>query len=121
MKRTLLAVIASAVAILWVAGSPAQTPKKSGATLTGIVVGQNGKLVEHAAVVCQSSGGSSARVIYTDANGRFTITGLRQDNYDLRASANGFYSDWERNIVARTGQTKEVTVKLVNRDATPGQ
>ena len=109
----------TAFAVLWAGGSPAQAPKKSGASLTGIVLGQNGKPVEHAAVVCQSSGGSSPRVMYTDANGRFTITGLRQDNYDLRASANGFYSDWERNIVARTGQTKEVTVKLVNKDVTP--
>ncbi|HXR32306.1 MAG TPA: carboxypeptidase-like regulatory domain-containing protein, partial [Verrucomicrobiae bacterium] len=69
----------------------------------------------------QSSGGSSPRVIYTDANGRFTITGLRQDDYDLRASANGFYSDWERNIVARIGQPREVIMKLVNKDAPPGQ
>jgi protocatechuate 3,4-dioxygenase beta subunit len=114
-------VIAAAFAVLWASGSPAQAPKKSGASLTGIVLGQNGKPVEHAAVVCQSSGGSSPRVRYTDANGRFTITGLRQDNYDLRASANGFYSDWEKNIVVRNGQTKEVTVKLANRDAAPRQ
>ncbi len=121
MKRMLLPVIVAAFAILWAGVSLAQTPKKSGAILSGIVLGQNGKPVEHAAVVCQSSGGSSPRVIYTDANGRFRITGLRQDNYDLRASANGFYSDWERNIVARTGQTKEITVKLTNKDATAGQ
>ncbi len=121
MKRKLLLVIVSALVVMWAGVSPAQAPKKSGAILSGIVVGQNGKPVEHAAVVCQSSGGSSPRVIYTDADGRFTITGLRQDNYDLRASANGFYSDWERNIVARTGQTKKVTVKLVNRDVPPSQ
>lgn len=119
MKRKLLPVIVTAFVIFWAGVSPAQAPKKSGAILSGIVLGQNGKPVEHAAVVCQSSGGSSPRVIYTDANGRFTITGLRQDNYDLRASANGFYSDWIRNIVARTGQTKEVTVRLVNKDVTP--
>jgi len=119
MKRKLLAVIIATFAMVWAGGSQAQTPKKSGATLTGIVVGQNGKLVEHAAVVCQSSGGSSPRVIYTDASGRFTITGLRQDNYDLRASANGFYSDWEKNIVVRNGQTREITMKLVNKDVAP--
>ncbi len=119
MKRKLLPVIVTAFVILWAGVSPGQAPKKSGAILSGIVLGQNGKPVEHAAVVCQSSGGSSPRVIYTDANGRFTITGLRQDNYDLRASANGFYSDWKRNIVVRTGQTKELTVRLVNKDVTP--
>jgi len=117
MSRKLFPVIVTALAMLWAGESPAQAPRKGAATLSGVVLGQDGKPVEHAAVVCQSSAGNSPRVIYTDAKGRFTITGLRQDNYDLRASANGYYSNWERNIVARTGQTKELTVKLVNKDA----
>jgi len=119
MKCKLPAVIALAMAILCPIASPAQTPKKSSGTLAGIVLGQNGKPVDHAAVVCQSSGGSSPRVKYTDANGRFAITGLRQDDYDLRATANGFYSDWKRNIVVRNGQTKEVTLRLVKKDVSP--
>ena len=119
MNRKLLPVIVATFAMVWAGASHAQTPRKSGGTLAGIVLGQNGKLVAHAAVVCQSSGGISPRVVYTDVNGRFTITGLRQDNYDVRASANGFYSDWEKNIVVRNGQTREVTVELMNKDATP--
>ena len=119
MNRKLLPVIVTAFAILWAGGLQAQTPKKGGGTLTGIVLAQNGKPVDHAAVICQSSGGISPRVVYTDVNGRFTITGLKQDDYDVRASANGFYSDWEKNIVVRNGQTREVTVRLVNKDATP--
>jgi uncharacterized membrane protein len=119
MNRKLLPVIVTAFAMVWAGALHAQTPKKSGAALTGIVLGQNGKPVEHAAVVCQSSGGISPRVVYTDVSGRFTIRGLKQDNYDVRASANGFYSDWERNIVVRNGQTREVTVKLVKKDVTP--
>jgi len=119
MNRKLLPVIVTAFAILWAGEAQAQTPKKSGGTLSGIVLGQNGKPVDHAAVVCQSSGGVSPRVVYTDVNGRFMITGLKQDNYDVRASANGFYSNWEKNIVVRNGQTREVTVKLVNTDVTP--
>ena len=119
MKRGLFLVLIAACAGLWLPGSRAQTTKKGG-VLSGIVLGQNGKPVDHAAVVCQSSGGISPRVVYTEANGRFTITGLRQDNYDLRATANGNYSDWDKNIVVRNGLTKEVTIKLVNSDATPG-
>jgi uncharacterized membrane protein len=119
MRRRLLPVIVAIFAMVWAGALHAQTPKKTGATLTGIVLGQNGKPVEHAAVICQSSAGISPRVRYTDSNGRFTITGLRQDNYDVKASANGFYSDWVKNIVVRNGQTKEVTVKLVNKDVTP--
>jgi len=120
MERKLLPVIVTVFAILWAGASHAQTAKKKSVTvLTGIVLGLNGKPVEHAAVVCQSSAGISPRVVYTDVNGRFTISALRQDNYDVRASANGFYSDWEKNIFVRNGQTREVTVKLVNKDAAP--
>ncbi|MFI5096703.1 MAG: carboxypeptidase-like regulatory domain-containing protein [Candidatus Acidiferrales bacterium] len=119
MKCKLLPAVVATFAMVWAGATHAQAPKKSGGTLAGIVLGQNGKAVEHAAVVCQSSGGISPRVVYTDVHGRFTISGLRQDNYDVRASANGFYSDWEKNVVVRNGQTREVTVKLVNKDATP--
>jgi len=119
MRRKLLLVFVSALATLWVAESLAQTPKKGGTTLTGIVRGDDGKPVAHAAVSCQSSAGIAAKVVYTDAHGRFTITGLRQDNYDLRASAQGVYSDWEKNILVRKGQTKEITIRLSNMVVTP--
>jgi len=65
-------------------GSPAQAPKKSGASLTGIVLGKMASRSNMRRWSANRRGGSSPRVMYTDANGRFTITGLRQDNYDLR-------------------------------------
>jgi hypothetical protein len=119
MKRKLLLAIVSAFVFLGAAGLQAQTPNKGKATLTGIVRGDDGKPVAHAAVSCQSSAGLSPKVVYTDAHGRFTITGLRQDNYDLRASANGVYSDWEKNILLKKGQTREVTIRLSNMVVTP--
>lgn len=119
MKRKLLLVIVSVLASVWVADSIAQTPKKAVTTLTGIVRGDDGKPVAHAAVSCQSSAGIAAKVVYTDAHGRFTITGLRQDNYDVRASTNGVYSDWVKNILVRKGQTKEITIRLSNMVITP--
>jgi len=119
MKRKLLLAIVSALAALWVAECIAQTPKKAVTTLTGIVRGDDGKPVAHAAVSCQSSAGIAAKVVYTDAHGRFTISGLRQDNYDVRASTNGVYSDWVKNILVRKGQTKEITIRLSNMVITP--
>jgi|SRR5208282_599398 len=119
MSRKLLVLIVSAVVCLWVAGLQAQTPNKGKATLTGIVRGDNGKPVAHAAVSCQSSAGISPKVVYTDAQGRFTFTGLKQDNYDLRASANGVYSDWEKNILVKKGQTREISITLENMVVTP--
>jgi len=98
---------------LCAAGLEAQAPKKGGTTLTGTVLGVDGKPVANAAVSCESSGGLSPHATHTDPKGRFIITGLKQDSYDLRASANGANSDWHRNIPLRRGQTKDVTLRLL--------
>jgi uncharacterized membrane protein len=101
--------------ILAAQGAWAQTTaKKSGTTIEGRVVGADGKPVPAAAVTCQSSAGMRPRVVHTDAKGHYQITGLKQDSYDLRATSNGAYSDWEKNIPVRLGQTKEITLHLLN-------
>jgi hypothetical protein len=86
---------------------------KGTSVLTGVVVGPNDKPVAHAAVSYQSSGGNAAHAVHTDAHGRFTITKLPADNYDLRASANGIFSEWEKNVTIHTGQTRSVTLHLI--------
>jgi Carboxypeptidase regulatory-like domain len=114
MKRILIFVALLGIAVLFAVRLNAQTTNKGGTTLAGVVVGADNKPVAHAGVTCESSGGLHPRAVHTDAKGRFTITGLRQDNYDLRASAGGAYSDWERNIPVKKGHTKEVTLRLLN-------
>jgi Carboxypeptidase regulatory-like domain len=86
---------------------------KGTSVLTGVVIGANDKPVAHAAVSYQSSGGNAAHAIHTDAHGRFTITKLAADNYDLRASANGIFSEWEKNVTIHAGQTRSVTLHLI--------
>ena len=87
---------------------------KSAATIEGRVLDANGKPVPAAAITCQSAAGIRPRIVHTDAKGHYSITGLKQDAYDLRATSNGAYSDWEKNVPLRKGQTKEVTLRLVN-------
>ena len=82
-------------------------------------IGVDGKPVANAAVSCESSGGLSPHATHTDFKGRFIITGLKQDSYDLRASANGANSDWQRNIPLRRGQTKDITLRFGQPSATP--
>ena len=89
-------------------------PKKIETAITGTVLDANGKPVPAAAVNCQSSAGIKPRIVHTDLKGRFHITGLTNDGYDLRASANGAYSEWEKNIPLRKGQTKDITLRLLN-------
>lgn len=86
---------------------------KGSSTLNGVVLGPDDKPVAHASVSYQSSGGNGAHVVRTDSHGRFSITKLRADNYDLRASGKGVFSEWEKNVNLRAGATKEVTLHLV--------
>jgi len=102
------------VAVLCAGSTQAQTSKKDAVTIKGIVLGADGKPVPAAAVTCQSSAGMKPRAVHTDSKGHYLITGLKQDSYDIRASSNGAYSDWERNIPLRKGQTKEITLRLLN-------
>jgi len=105
----------SLVFIMLVAsGAWAQTSSHSAATIKGMVLGAGGKPVPAAAVECQSSAGMRPRVVHTDSRGHYTFTGLKQDSYDIRATANGAYSDWEKNIPIRKGQSKEITLRLLN-------
>jgi Carboxypeptidase regulatory-like domain len=114
MRSKLILSMILGAAILFAQGVNAQTPKKTGATITGTVLGADGKPVASAGVSCETSSGLKPRAVHTDAKGRFFITGLKQESYDLRASRNGAYSDWERNIPMRKGQTKDVTLILLN-------
>jgi len=82
------------------------------AELTGEVLSPSGKPVAGAVVTYQSGGGHTAHVVHTDVHGRFTIVKLRRDNYDLRASAHGLYSIWEKNVMVRSGEVKTVTLRL---------
>jgi uncharacterized GH25 family protein len=114
MRRKLIVFLILGMAILFAQDIHAQTRKKTGATITGTVLDSNGKPVANASVTCETSSGMKPRAVHTDKNGKFFITGLKQESYDLRASRNGAYSDWERNIPLRKSQTKDVTLQLLN-------
>jgi hypothetical protein len=114
MRRRFPLTIVLILPLLIAAGLCAQSAPKADTVIKGVVVGANGKPVPAAAVECQSSAGIRPRVVHTDAKGHYLITGLKQDAYDLRASSNGAYSDWEKNIPLKKGQTKEITLRLLN-------
>jgi hypothetical protein len=117
MKRLLYFVIIFATLLtssLVATRSALASPDRKGTSvLTGIVIGPNDKPVAHAAVSYQSSGGNAAHAVHTDAHGRFTIIKLPADNYDLRASSNGIFSEWEKNVTIHHGETKTVTLRLI--------
>ena len=114
MNRKSVVVQSLIFTLLFAAWLPAQNKTKSDGVIKGVILGADGKPVPAAAVTCQSSAGIRPRVVHTDAKGHYVITGLKQDSYDIRADANGAYSDWEKNIPLRKGETKEVTLRLLN-------
>jgi len=113
MKRALL--LASIVLSILAATSTvcAAPQSKGNSTITGVVLGPDDKPVANASVSYQASYGSSPHVVRTDSHGHFTISKLRADNYDLRASGKGVFSEWQKNVSVRAGATKEVTLNLI--------
>ncbi len=113
MRRIVLFLGTFLLALVTVRSVTAAPQRTGTATVTGVVLGPDDKPVPHAAVTYQSSGGNAPHAVHADAHGHFTITKLRADNYDMRASAKGVFSEWEKNITVRKGQTKSVTLRLI--------
>jgi len=116
MKRLL----ASALVLFAITATMAQAQyviKKRGGgpsgVISGVVLGPDDKPAPHAAITYQSSGGNAPHAVHADAHGRFTITKLHTDNYDLRASANGVFSEWQKNFPVQSGKTHEITLHLI--------
>ena len=106
--------VAILLLMLLAAHSVSAAPQgKGSATLTGTVLGPDDRPVAHASVSYQSSSGNAPHAVHTDSHGHFTITKLRADNYDIRASGKGVFSEWEKNVSVRSGQTKELTLRLI--------
>jgi len=111
MRRILISMLAMLVALVCAQNLAAQ--HKGAGVLSGVVLGPDDKPVPHASVTYQSSAGIAPHAVHADSQGHFTITKLRTDNYDLRASGKGVYSEWEKNVAVRSGQTKSVTLRLI--------
>jgi len=112
MRRSLRSIVTISVALL-MAGSTPAAPQRGTGILMGIVLGPDDKPVARAAVTYQSGDGTAPHAVHTDARGRFAITKLRSDNYSLRASAKGVFSEWEKNVAVRSGKTKTITLRLL--------
>jgi hypothetical protein len=111
MRRALIFVIILLLAVI--VTSKVNAAPQGSAVLTGVVLGPDDKPVVHASVTYQSSGGNAPHAVYTDMRGHFTISKLRADDYDLRASSKGVFSEWQKNVAVKSGKTKTVTLHLI--------
>jgi hypothetical protein len=80
--------------------------------LKGTVLDSKGRPVVDATVTMQSSDGNHPHATHTDASGHFQFTRFETGQYDLRAYANGMFSEWTKRVSIRSKKTTEVTLRL---------
>jgi hypothetical protein len=112
MRRALLLIAIFLLVLVTVRDTSAAAQRKGSSTLSGVVLGPDDRPVAHASVSYQSSSGSEPHVVRTDAHGQFSISKLRADNYDLRASGKGVFSTWEKNVTLRSGRASPSSKSL---------
>jgi hypothetical protein len=113
MRRTTILGMVLFVGLLAAGSVLAEPQSKGSGTLSGVVIGPDDKPVAHAVITYQSAGGNAPHAVHADAKGRFTIARLRSDSYELRASGKGVFSEWNKNVLVRSGKTKDVTLRLI--------
>jgi Carboxypeptidase regulatory-like domain len=113
MKRGLLLMAGLVLATVAARGVFAEPQSKGTATLSGVVIGPNDKPAPHASVSYQVSDGSAPHAVFADAHGRFSIPQLKANSYDIRASSKGIFSDWQKNIPLKKGQSRWVELHLI--------
>jgi Carboxypeptidase regulatory-like domain len=113
MRRAFVFITIFLLTLVAVRGVSAAPQGRAASTLSGVVLGPDDKPVANASVSYQLSSGSAPHAVHTDAHGHFSISRLNADNYDLRASGKGVFSAWEKNLTLRSGETKNLTVRLI--------
>jgi Carboxypeptidase regulatory-like domain len=96
------------VAIFSLIGTPvrAQYP----GVISGVVLAPDGSPQAHARVYLQPGNGRPPRTVLTDATGHFTFGNTISGIYDVRAQANGLWSELVHNVSVK--KNDEVSLKL---------
>jgi hypothetical protein len=82
-----------------------------GCTISGVVLDANGKPVEGAQVIHSGTRSSSFRPIWTDADGRFTLAGLREGDIDVRIAYGPWKGEPSQFTARRSPQSVEIRLR----------
>lgn len=80
--------------------------------LNGRVIGPDDRPVPHAVVTYQSSAGMKVHIVRADSQGRFEISRLKTDNYEVRADSKGLFSEWIHNVQVTAGRGRTIELRL---------
>jgi hypothetical protein len=78
--------------------------------ISGVVLAPDGSPQAHARVYLQPGNGRPPRTVLTDATGHFSFGNTVSGIYDVRAQANGLWSELVHNVSVK--KNDEVKVKL---------
>jgi hypothetical protein len=104
-----VALFAFGVAIFSLIGSAPVRAQMPG-VISGVVLAPDGSPQAHARVYLQPGNGRPPRTVLTDATGHFTFGNTVSGIYDVRAQANGLWSELVHNVSVK--KNDEVKVKL---------
>jgi|SRR5579872_1194916 len=88
--------------------------------LDGIVLNSKGVPVAFAQVSWQAADGKAPHALVANGKGRFRIAGVHQGLYEVRAQASGMTSEWEHNVLVRSGKVASVTLHLTRPKSRSG-
>ena len=88
--------------------------------LSGMVVDAKGQPVSQARVYWQDADGRFPHFLRTNAGGRFQSQAVKAGLYEVRAEAEGLWSEWAHNVLVRPGAGAEVTLRLVRKTPPAG-
>jgi len=100
------------VTFLCVIGLMPLRAQDAGSTLAGTILDQAGKTVQGATIVARNDSATASGTAQSDANGRFSITGLASGTYTLETTAPGFARNTRANVPVSPTSSAEISVTL---------
>jgi Carboxypeptidase regulatory-like domain len=97
-------------AVMFASAGAASVQAQMPGVLSGVVLAPDGSPQAHARVYLQPGNGRPPRTVLTDATGHFTFGNTVSGIYDVRAQANGLWSELIHNVSVK--KNDEVKVKL---------
>jgi hypothetical protein len=115
MRRT-FAIFLFGLVICCLVNAPPVRAQSPG-TISGTVLAPDGSPQAHARVYLQPGNGRPPRTVLTDDAGHFSFGSVVTGMYDMRAQANGLWSEFVRNVGVK--KNEDVNVKLQLKAAPP--
>jgi len=109
-------VLAAAITMTFIATGSAPLRAQSGGVITGTVFDQAAKSIQGAGVTVKSEGGAVSGTATSDAEGKFSVSGLAAGTYAVETTSPGFALNTRRGVIVSASGSQELSITL-NVDA----